>query len=115
MRKEPLKSMSKKFDKPVNQWIEEDVEVKVMTPVFDPKTKNVTIKEEVKTAKQKTYYAQSKPSTIVCSEHIYRCKDKGKYLFKCTKCSWHKIAYPVSYRFDPETGILTNRVSGIRA
>lgn len=107
--------MSKKFPKPTNQWIEEDVEVKVMTPVFDPKTRNVTVKEETKVMKQKTYYSDSKPSTVVCAEHVYRCVDKGKYLFKCTKCRWSKIAYPVSYRFDPETGILSNRITGVRA
>jgi len=107
--------MSKKFNKPTNEWIEEDVDIKVMTPTFDPETNTVKLKEEIKKVKQKTYYAQSTPSTVICAEHVYRCENKGRYLFKCTKCAWHRIAYPVSYRFDPETGILTNRKTGVRA
>jgi hypothetical protein len=103
-----------KFNKPTNEWIEEDVEVKVMTPVFDEKTKNMTLKEETKIVKQKTYYADSVPSTVVCNEHVYLCLDKGKYHFKCRKCAWNRIAPPVTFRFDEGTGILTRRSDGSR-
>lgn len=101
-----------KFDKPTNQWIEEDVDVKVMTPVFNEKTKVVELKEEVKTFKQKTFYADSPQTKIVCNDHRYVCLDKGKYLFKCKKCTWNRIAPPVSFKFDQETGILTRRRTG---
>ena len=102
------------FNKPTNQWIEEEVEVKVMTPTFDPVTKNVTLKEETQKATQKTFYSDSIPNTVICSDHVYVCLDKGKYLFKCTKCSWHRVAPPVGFKFDEATGILTRRGTSVR-
>ena len=102
------------FDKPTNEWIDEDIEVKVVSPVFNEKTHTVTLKEETKTVKQKTYYADSTPAMIVCKEHVYLCVNKGKYHFKCTKCDWNRIAPPVSFKFDESTGILTRRASGVR-
>lgn len=106
--------MKEQFDKPTNQWIEEDVNVEVTTPKFDEKTKTVSMEKEIKTFKQKTYYAESIPTKIVCNEHVYKCLDKGKYLFKCTKCDWNRVVYPVSFKFDEATGILTRRDSGER-
>lgn len=106
--------MAEEFDKPLNEWIEEDVDVKVMTPTFDPETKKVELKQEIKRVKQKTYYSDSAPTRLVCTDHVYRCIDKGKYKFKCVKCDWHRIALPVSFKFDEATGILTRRDTGVR-
>ena len=106
--------MAEEFNKPTNEWIEEDVEIKVVSPVFDPETKRVELKQESKMVKQKTFYSNSTPSRVVCKEHIYVCLDKGKYHFKCTKCDWNRILFPVTYRFDEKTGIATNRITGVR-
>jgi len=105
--------MTEQFDKPVNQWIEEDINVDVMTPVVDEKGK-IKIEKQTQTFKQKTFYAQSTPNRVVCNEHIYFCQDKGKYLFRCTKCDWNRVAPPITFKFDESTGILTRRLSGVR-
>jgi hypothetical protein len=101
--------MADKFDKPVNTWIEEEVDVKVISPSFDHKTKQVTLNEEVKKAKQRTYYSDSPANVVVCSHHKYKMIDRGKYLFKCINCSWHRIAPPVTYKYNPETMELRRR------
>ena len=98
----------------VNEFIEEDVPIEVTTPVYDPKTKKVELKKETQTFKQKTYYSDSPPKKIVCNEHTYVCVNKGRYLFQCTKCDWRRFALPVSFKFDPDTGVLTRRNSNIR-
>ena len=105
---------SKDFPHPLNTFIEEEVEVATMVPRVNEKEKRVEFVKGVKKVKQKTYYADSKPVKIVCSDHRFVCLDKGKYLFKCKKCTWHKIAYPVTFKFDEKTGILTYRRTGIK-
>lgn len=106
--------MSDKFDKPLGVWIDEEVNVRTFEPEVDEKNKTVKIVAKDKKYHQKTIYVDSKPSTIVCKEHIYFCADKGKYLFKCRHCAWHRVALPVTFKFDPETGILTRRLTGER-
>lgn len=101
--------MTDKFDKPLEKWIEEDVTVPVMTPKFNPNKGRVEFKQEDKTFKQKTFYSNQTPRNVVCREHVYKCLDRGKYLFKCTKCDWHRIAPPITFKFDPKTGILEYR------
>lgn len=102
------------FDKPLNEWIEEDVDVKVMSPIYNPQTKRVEIKEDVKRVKQKTFYSDSPASRVVCNNHFYLPFDMGKYMFKCRKCDWHRIAPPVTFQYLPDTGELIRRSSGER-
>ncbi len=102
------------FDKPLNTWIEEEVDMPVFTPKVNEAAGRVEFTQETKRVKQRTIYSDSKPTRVVCGAHEYACLDKGKYLFKCKKCDWHKFAYPVTYKFDPTTGIITYRSSGIR-
>lgn len=104
--------MTEKFDKPLNTWIEEDVEIKVMTPQFDIKTGSTKLKEETKKVKQKTFYSNNPTNLVICNKHHYVLQDKKKYIFKCTKCGWHKVAYPVTYNYNPETGELIHRETG---
>lgn len=104
----------KPFDKPLNEWIEEDVDVKVMSPTYNPQTKRVELKEDIKRVKQKTYYSDSPASRVVCNNHHYQMINPGKYMFKCTNCDWHRIAPPVTFRFIPETGELLRRKTGQR-
>ena len=101
-----------------NEWIEEDVEVEVVRPELsevDGK-KKLSYKREKILATQKTYYAKSKPRKITCAQnaHTYACVDKGKYTFKCIDCSWHRVAPPITFKFNPSTGHLTYRKTGIR-
>jgi beta-N-acetylglucosaminidase len=105
-----------KFDKPLNEWVEEDVEVPVLTPEFDEKKKTVKIKRENQIFKQKTFYSNAPQRKVICAQgtHKFACTNKGKYIFKCVKCDFHKIAYPVTFKFDPKTGILSYRKTGIR-
>lgn len=104
----------KPFDKPTNEWIEEEVDLNVMSPIYNPETKRVELKEEKKKVKQRTYYSDSPASRVVCNSHHYQMLDPGKYMFKCTKCDWHRIAPPVTFQFIPETGELLRRKTGQR-
>lgn len=99
----------------VNEWEEEDVKVTTVIPEYDDKTKKVKyIKKEI-SATQRTFRAHSKPRKIVCGKnHVYYCLSKGKYLFRCKNCDWHRILFPITYKFDLKTGIATHRLTGIR-
>lgn len=100
------------FPHPTNKWIEEEVDVPVMTPEVNEKEGRVEFTQTIKKVKQRTYYANSKPRRVVCGSHNYICVDKGKSLFKCTKCDWMRIALPVTYRYNPETKKLIHRETG---
>lgn len=103
-----------KFDKPTNTWLEEDVDVSIMTPVFDPETHKVEVTETVKRVKQRTFYSDSPATKVVCNHHHYQMINPGRYMFKCIHCDWHRIAPPVTFRFLPETGELVRRDTGQR-
>lgn len=104
------------FDKPLNQWIEDEVDVPTFEPQVNEAEGRVEFTQTTKKVKRRTMYSDAKPTRIVCSKHEYYCADKGKYLFKCRNagCQWHRIAPPISFKFDPETGILTHRHTGVR-
>ena len=106
----------KTFDKPLNSWVEEEVEMPVFTPVVNEEENRVEFKQEMKKVRQRTFYSNAKPTRLMCADHVYACINKGKYLFKCQTrgCGWHRIAPPVTFKFDPATGFLTYRESGIR-
>lgn len=98
--------------KPLNQWIEEEVTIPVTSAEYeDGQVKTVT---KNKTFTQKTFYSDNKPTKVICTSHEYECVDKGTYHFKCTKCKWNKIAPPHIYRYNPDTKILSNRLTGNR-
>lgn len=102
-----------KFPKETNKWIEEDIEVPTISPVED-KDGNIHFEKTTKVMKQRTFYADSKPTRMVCANHEYLPMDKGRYLFKCVHCDWHRIAPPVTFRYDAQTRILSYRKTGIR-
>lgn len=104
--------MKNKYPFKTNEFIEEEVNI----PSFEPVVKedHVEFKQTTKKATRKTFYSDQKPKQVICTNHKYICLDKGKYSFKCVKCSWHKIAFPHLFKFDPETGILSNRKTGAR-
>ena len=103
------------FPHKLNEWIEEEVDVPSTETVVNEKENRVEFKQNTRKATQKTIYLDSKPTRVICGDHHYTCIDKAKYVFKCTKCDWHKIAFPVTYKFNPETGKLIHRETGIQA
>jgi len=106
--------MPSNFPKKTNEWIEEEIDIPVMKPVVNEKKKRVEFVRGTEKATQKTFYADSPLKKIICKKHVYKCLDEGKYIFKCKNCDWNRIAYPVAHKFDPKTGILTNRKTGER-
>ena len=103
-----------KFNKPTNKWIEEEIELPVVAPVVNKRTNKIEIKETTQKVKQRTFYADTRPRKVICGNHHFVCINKGKYIFKCTKCDFHKIAYPVTYRFNQEDGTLIHRINGTK-
>lgn len=104
--------MDRPFDKPTNTWIEEEIEMPVMVPHVNEKEKRVEIVQEMKKVKQRTFYADSPQKRVVCNNHHYLCINPGRYVYKCSRCDWHRIAFPISYKFDPTAGTLTHRKTG---
>ena len=102
------------FPGKTNEWIEEEIDVPVMKPRVNERKKRVEFVPTTEKATKKTFYADSPLKRIVCNKHVYRCIDKGKYVFKCKNCDWHRVAYPVTHKFNPKTGILSNRKTGDR-
>ena len=108
--------MPNKFPFQTNKFVEEEVEIPVMTPVVNEKMKRVEFTQTKQKATRKTYYADSPSKRIICAggKHVFRCLDKGKYIFKCKNCDFYKIAYPVTYKFNEKIGQLTHRITGVR-
>lgn len=102
-----------KFDKPLNTWIEEEVDMPVFTPEVNEKENRVEYTQTTKKVKQKTFYSDAPPRMVVCSSHEYVCLSKPNSLFKCTKCDWHRVAPTITYRYDPETKKLIHRETGL--
>jgi hypothetical protein len=101
------------FDKPLNTWVEEDVKMPVFTPEVNEKEGRVEFKQEMKNVKQRTFYADSPQKRLICSRHEYVPLDKPKYLFGCTHCDWHRVAPPVTFKYDPEKKTLSYRENGV--
>lgn len=99
------------FDKPLNQWVEEEIEIPSFEPVVNEAEKRVEYNQVMKKATRKTYYSDSRPRQLICNDHFFYPEDKKKALFACNRCRYKKIAYPVTYRYNPETGKLTHRVT----
>lgn len=98
-----------KFDKPLNQWIEEEVPVRKNK--IDPETGVVT--STIQLEKVRTKYIQAIPRKHRCKdgEHIFKCIDNNRYIFSCTKCPYSRQVYPTTYKF--ENGKLIHRTTGV--
>lgn len=107
--------MSTKNDFPhkTNEWIEEEVEIPSFEPVVNEKMKRVEFRKTTRKATRKTMYAHSEPRKLLCKsgEHFFYPKDKKKSLFACNSCGFHKIAYPVTYKYNPDTGQLIHKIT----
>lgn len=105
--------MTDRFNKPLNEWIEEEVEVPSFEPIVNEKMKRVEFKQTTRKATKKTFYAKSEPRKLLCSsgEHFFYPKDRKKSIFACNRCGFHKVAYPVTYKYNQDSGQLQHKVS----
>ena len=111
-----MSKSSKDFPHPLNTFVEEEIDIPVTKPIINEKKKRVEFIQGTEKATQKTYYSDSKPKKIICGKnHVYECLDKGKYLFKCINCDWHHYFFPIAYKFNSKTGVVTYRKTGKRA
>lgn len=96
----------------LNEWTEEEVEVPVFKPELDEKNKRVHIKATVEKVTQKTYYSNSTPRRVICSNHFYLPLDLKKQIFKCKRCDYHFKANTLTHKYNPETGKICFRATG---
>jgi hypothetical protein len=102
-----------KFEKPLNQWIEEDVPVRknrFIPDANDPTRGRITTVVEMQ--KQKTMYIDAPKQHYRCKdgEHVFYVKDKHKWIFSCQKCTYSRKVYPTTYKFVD--GKLIHRETG---
>lgn len=104
--------MSDKFDKPLDEWIEEDIMVRELVPELDEKTSRIKMNYKDVPYKQKTMYVNPKSQTAKCEDgqHAWICIDKHSYLFTCTKCPYKMQVYPTTYDFSG--GHLIHKATG---
>jgi hypothetical protein len=87
-----------KYPFKLDKWEMEESEIDVNVPDIDVKTgKVVGFKKESMPIIERVYRSEAKSQQLVCGDHNYECVDKHKYIFKCTRCSYSRIAYPCSY------------------
>lgn len=100
--------MSDKFEKPLNQWVEEDVPVQ--RNEVDLSTGKVTTVTRME--KQRTMYIDAPKQKYRCrdGEHVFYVRDKHKWIFSCNKCPFSRKVYPTTYRFVD--GKLIHKITG---
>lgn len=100
----------KKFNKPLDEWIEETKEIEAVTPKYSKRGVEY-IKKTIK-AKEKVVYTEPKIYRQFCSreDHYWECEDKHNYIFRCTKCSQKRKVFPITY--DYKDGKLIHRKTG---
>jgi hypothetical protein len=91
-----------KFDKPLDTWIDETVMVREVVPEIDKEKNRVKLTYKDVPYQQKTMYVNPIAQNAKCEDgqHNWRCEDKHKYLFACSKCPYHFQAYPTTYKFE---------------
>lgn len=98
-----------KTGKKLNEFVEEEIEVNVLKPVIDEKTKRIKIEQTAEKLKQKVYYSHSPQRMVICGNHFFEPFDPKKYIFKCKKCDYHYKASTLTRKYNPSTGKLDLR------
>ena len=103
-----------KSGRKLNEVVEEEVEVPVVTPIIDEKNKRVSFETKTQKVKQKTFYSQSTPRRVICSKHHFVPENLKKYLFKCDNdgCDYHFQARIPTHKYNPDKGELIVRMTG---
>lgn len=97
------------IDKPLNQWVEETVDVKRIVPKDDGE--KISFEEVTEKAKQKTMYIDVKPTKLACSFENHKFSPTGKHPeFQCEECGFITMAHPVTFKYDPKTKRLEYRI-----
>lgn len=103
---------SEDFDKPLDKWIDETVNVRTLVPVMDEKNKRVKLEYQDVPTKQRTMYVNPPSRKVMCAagEHEFYCADKHKYIFACNRCSFKRQVFPTTYEF--KDGNLIHKITG---
>lgn len=102
------------FDKPLGQWIEEDVKVNAIRPVITENGEDVKVEYKTveTTQTQKSIYVESKERRIGCPKGRHNCymEDKHKYIVGCNLCELHWKISPLHH--DIKNGQIVFRDTG---
>lgn len=100
----------------LNEFIEEEVDVRTLTPVPDEKNKRVKLEYGSVKAKQKTMYVDSPSKKVICrpGTHFFVPLDPKKYTFSCRNCDWCYHAQIPTHKYNPEDGSLSYRRTGLK-
>jgi hypothetical protein len=92
--------MTEKFDKPLDEWVEEEIEIPVIEPVLNKKMEVVGLKHSKRKASQRTIYTQSKEERISCSkgQHNWHIPDKHDHVAHCYNCTKKRMIRAVYER-----------------
>jgi hypothetical protein len=102
--------MRNKFDKPLDQWIEEPKEIEYETYVVkDGKPQKERVKETVY-EKVKYLDAPTKKFTCAPGQHDYFMFDRVRHVAKCNKCPKHKFLFASSQTI--RKGKIMDRLTG---
>ncbi len=87
-------------DTPINEWTEEDIMVRTMSPEQTKEGVKLTVKDVP--AKQKVMYINAPIKKAICKrgEHNWYLKDNRKYLFACRNCGYIFRAFPTEFEFE---------------
>jgi|ERR1035437_647725 hypothetical protein len=101
------------FDRPINEWQNEKVEIPVITPEINSKGQVTGMKQGVRVATQKTLYSHvGEPQRISCNDkqHNYTVPDPHIHEAICGNCKKRKFIRAV-YEMVKDGKIL-NRDTG---
>ena len=100
----------KKFNKPLDQWVEENKEIEATVPTLT-KGKVEYVKKKIK-ATERVMYTEPSIYSDFCAkkDHYWEVEDKHNYIFRCKKCRMKRRVYPLTYDF--KDGKLIHRKSG---
>jgi hypothetical protein len=100
----------KKFDKPLDKWVEETKDLEIVTPKYSKK--GVEFVKKTIEAKENVVYTEPTNYRTFCArgEHHWECEDPHNYIFRCSKCSLKRKVFPITYDF--KDGQLINRRTG---
>ena len=86
----------KKFDKPLDTWIEEEKEIPVFMPQVDKRGNLTGLKQGKRKIIEKTMYQRVTPVKFDCGygNHNYSMKDIHRYIASCSKCMKNKFLRP---------------------
>ncbi len=108
--------MSDDFKKPLDQYIDEHVEVERPTADYNPRTKTIeNFRMEKVKVSVPTRYTKSSQYASICPnrQHSWHMIDKHRHIAACKQCVKRRFIH-VAYECINSEGHLVDRDSGIR-